>query len=258
MKIKPTLIALSMMSAYQFSQAAIITLAQDDFSGGTGDLGLVTADTGGQWQATDNYNANGTLTTNAAGGAAILAFAPTVGNIYTLTADTVLSSVSGYIGLGFANKNSTNVGTTWDTNVEAPNNTYRFSNVGTLGYSWLFNLVTTGNYTQNPFAGPGAGTTAITPVGASVNLGTLALKIVLDTSGVNWSTSMYVNNVLFAAHTYAGDGGLTAIDSVGFTNFGSTTGSIDNLLLTAEAVPEPGSALLGGLGALLLLRRRRH
>jgi uncharacterized protein (TIGR03382 family) len=35
----------------------------------------------------------------------------------------------------------------------------------------------------------------------------------------------------------------------------STVANIDNLTITA--IPEPGAALLGGLGMLALLRRRR-
>lgn len=259
MKQKPHLITLALLLVHASSKAAVITLAQDDFSQvATTDLGLRTADVGGQWQATNNYNQDGSLTTDAAGGAAILAFTPTVGNLYTLSADTVLTSAAGYIGLGFANKNSTNVATTWDTDVEVPNNLYRFSNIGTQGYSWMFNVVATGVYTQNAYAGPGAGATLITPVGTSVNSGTLNMTITLDTSATNWVSKMYVNNTLFATTTYVGNGGLlTAIDSVGVTNFGGTTGTIDNFLLTAEAIPEPRAALLGGLGLLALLRRRR-
>jgi hypothetical protein len=36
------------------------------------------------------------------------------------------------------------------------------------------------------------------------------------------------------------------------------TGNFDNISLTGTTVPEPSAALLGGIGALLLLRRRRH
>jgi MYXO-CTERM domain-containing protein len=32
---------------------------------------------------------------------------------------------------------------------------------------------------------------------------------------------------------------------------------VDNLVITSDAVPEPRAALLGGLGLLMLLRRRR-
>lgn len=87
----------------------------------------------------------------------------------------------------------------------------------------------------------------------------------------NGITTFYVNGVAQGA-TYAGDpvhdtvhisvnpGGLTYFDGLideariaTFTSGESTA----NILGTLQGVPEPSTALLGGLGALILLRRRR-
>jgi len=59
--------------------------------------------------------------------------------------------------------------------------------------------------------------------------------------------------------TYISDGTETTAgqDLVLRLDGASTTGNIDNITIDAPVVPEPSAALLGGLGALLLLRRRR-
>lgn len=44
---------------------------------------------------------------------------------------------------------------------------------------------------------------------------------------------------------------------IGTSNTGTNGYNIDNLTLEVDQIPEPSAALLGGLGALLLLRRRR-
>ena len=44
---------------------------------------------------------------------------------------------------------------------------------------------------------------------------------------------------------------------IGTPGLGNAQLIVDNLILTAEAIPEPSTALLGGLGMLALLRRRR-
>jgi hypothetical protein len=63
---------------------------------------------------------------------------------------------------------------------------------------------------------------------------------------------MYVNNVLKATYTGLG---LGASDGyISFQAYGAN-GHYDNLTITA--IPEPRAALLGGLGLLALLRRRR-
>jgi MYXO-CTERM domain-containing protein len=47
------------------------------------------------------------------------------------------------------------------------------------------------------------------------------------------------------------------INWVGFVSEGPAVGSVSAFQLTATAVPEPTAALLGTLGMLALLRRRR-
>jgi hypothetical protein len=72
------------------------------------------------------------------------------------------------------------------------------------------------------------------------------------------STISGFNADLFAINVGANNG------TFGFSNtlngtFGVALGDSDtDLILTYTAIPETGSVLLGGLGMLILLRRRRH
>jgi MYXO-CTERM domain-containing protein len=68
-------------------------------------------------------------------------------------------------------------------------------------------------------------------------------------AGAIGSKSITVNNVA----------GATAI-RIGFwqgTYNGSVAAGLDNVAVSVTAIPEPSAALLGGLGLLALLRRRR-
>jgi hypothetical protein len=74
----------------------------------------------------------------------------------------------------------------------------------------------------------------------------------LAANGANDVVKMYVNGSL--TNTFTGLN-LDASDQFISFNAAGTETYIDNLSITA--VPEPGAALLGGLGVLALLRRRR-
>lgn len=240
------------------SQAATI-LAQEDFAGTSADLGGSAADIGGSWLATNNYNADGSLTSATSGGSAILAFTPAAGFVYEVTATVTLTSASSTgIGIGFANK----LESAWSTSAPAPNNAFRYANASTPGYAWMW--ASGASAVQNIAGDRGTNLIATTAVTGLSH----QMKVVLDTTQANWTIAWYVAGVLQTSTTLngtlgpasSGTGGTTpdfsVIDSVGFTNFGTSPGTIDNFLVTST-IPEPGAALLGGLGILALMRRRR-
>lgn len=73
-----------------------------------------------------------------------------------------------------------------------------------------------------------------------------------NSDGANDMVKMYVNGSL--TNTFSGLDLNTADQYISF-HANNTVGNIDNLTITA--VPEPAASLLGGLGLLVLLRRRR-
>jgi len=217
------------------------TLAQDDFSGGAVILGGTAADVGGTWKATTNYLANGTVLdgpgANVNAGAAILPFTPVAGRIYTLSATAVVgpaTTAGAGIGLGFANKVEAN----WSANAPLPNTSYRFQGTYTPGLGWMWAI----NGSQAHILG----SQAANQLGANTTIAgtSLDLKIVLNTTGANWTIDFYIGGILQRSGILAGTltptgGNYQTIDSVGFMNFGGrTAGSIDNLLLTELIVPE--------------------
>lgn len=72
-------------------------------------------------------------------------------------------------------------------------------------------------------------------------------------AGTNWNTTPY--SLVVTPTTNAGERLAIEINNGGATTVGGAY--IDNLTLSVEAIPEPSAALLGGLGLLALLRRRR-
>lgn len=62
-----------------------------------------------------------------------------------------------------------------------------------------------------------------------------------------------------SVHTGTGTWGVTDQNYIGFYNTHHTFGGEDNIIdnFVVDAIPEPSAALLGGLGLLALLRRRR-
>ena len=89
-----------------------------------------------------------------------------------------------------------------------------------------------------------------------------------DTDGNPWdgigatTIDVTVNSVVVGSYTklsggYA-DNVMTMEGSTNFVGFGAAEHRFDNLQVFSAPIPEPTSALLGGLGALAMLRRRRN
>ena len=105
------------------------------------------------------------------------------------------------------------------------------------------------------------GVTAVStaPLGGSfsvLNKNTYSF-IATRTTATTGSYKFLVNGIELTTRNYAFDTGGTD-GEVNFQTITNATGSgfYDNFSLTT--VPEPSAALLGGLGLLALLRRRRH
>ena len=75
------------------------------------------------------------------------------------------------------------------------------------------------------------------------------------------STDIYINNTFLVNYTKLAGGYtnnyITLEGTADFVDFSLTTHNFDNLTVSSSPIPEPSAALLGGLGLLGLLRRRR-
>ncbi len=243
MKLTPLFASTVLLLSQVLSDAAVVIYA-DDFSGlAATDLRGTAPDVGGNtWLGTNNFKANGSVTAGA--GSITLPFSPVAGNIYELSANlSFTTNDTSWIGLGFADASAS-----W-TGLPALGNANRFTGTVITGYSWMISAPTAG---QSGFRGNGGNNAATENPGVEVLSSAVALTITLDTTAANWQTSYFVNSVLLGTTTATGS---QPIDSVGFSVFNGALGSVDNFQLSV--VPEPGAALLGGIGLLALLRRRR-
>jgi hypothetical protein len=230
------------------------TIFEDTFTGGTADLnGKVPASTtgGAAWIAANNFDLDGSF--DGSGGTATLAFTPSSGFVYTLDASiTGISGDGNWLALGFANGQNTTPGTT-----------NRFVNGNVVeGRAWL---LARGNNTPNPNAahtvGSGNGVLWSGSI-ANANGGDIDLRVVLDTTGGtgSWETTWFARRPTDGTYTEVRPTSPVtneSYDSVGFAVSNSgVSGTLTSFSLNS-VVPEPSSALLAGLGALALLRRRR-
>ncbi len=101
-----------------------------------------------------------------------------------------------------------------------------------------------------------AGTTTLDDTNSStsgvlVNNGPFTLNDQVPTGGVG-GTGLTTSNVTFRFYGFA-------TTTAGTTNAANQGGAVrfDNVIVNGEVVPEPSTALLGALGVLALLRRRR-
>lgn len=189
------------------------------------------------FQADGTVNAGGDTATNGRV-AALLPFTPQSGNIYTLSATiSATTATSQWIALGFAN------------GLTGASGLFAFGNIN--GLSWMLKG-DTGTSALQGFAGPATqNIVANTFAGNPVNL-----RIVLDTTGAAWTTSMFTDATQRGStYTYTTN---PSIQAVGFSKGDLVGGSVDNFKLQVEAIPEPSSVLLGLLGISFLTSRRRR
>lgn len=172
------------------------------------------------------------------------AFQPNL--VYTLTArvfNDFASTSTNWIAIGWTTQTESGSTSAWNT-------------AGTGSYWILWR----GNDELRGFRGPGAtnaiGTTGVFAPGVG-NI--LDLRVILDLPA-NTMTYQYKNPDETGWTTYAGAtlvaSTLNGINSVGFSTLAGSSAGIISFELTA--VPEPGAALLGGMGLLALLLRRRR
>ena len=238
MPLNLLIVAFAAISAISTASAATI---YSDSLFGAGPLNSSTVDSsaafaggtsGATWTAAASINQT---TTGAALPDNTMAFLPitiTAGNIYTLQA-TMTNIGAGWGALGFSNSSATD-GAWHTTNIK---------------YAWGL-LRPEGDLGNNQFFA-GGGTTNGVPW-ASVAPGTQTMTITLDTTNAFWSTYASINGANSDTFTYTTNP--VDITHVGF-GVQFATSEVSNFSLTA--VPEPSVALLGGLGLMALLRRRR-
>ena len=257
---KPVLLSLLLISAAHHSTAA--TLIQDDFSGTAGsDLIGTLPETGpGSWAGntgfdfatgggvTNNNTSSGGISATLDMGAAYFSSNP---GIYEMTASVFFPAATAgtsVIGIGFAATRSAGISGS-------------FADSGTFGEPWMF-LRANGQVQVR--SGATTYFSAATPTFASGS--SHILKLVLNTTGSNWTLDAYVNSTQLDLNagagstlTYGAGASPIAIRYAGITATQNTgIGTISNFQLTGT-IPEPSSAALSSLGllALCVSRKRR-
>ncbi len=232
---------------------------------GTGVLNGTAPTTGANnWVAsTLRFQADGDFTEGP--GSATLAFTPANGLVYTLDASfrnltaTVAagSPENDWIAMGFANGSPTG-STTSD----------RFVNANVIGKAWMLyrgadTVGTLGNVAHLGSATSGTVDPATWSDGtlATTYSGGIDMRIVLDTTGGtgNWTATWFAK--LPASGTFTEVRSETDLVNEDINSVGvaiSNPGFDGDLTyFSLTSIPEPSAALLGGLGLLGLLRRRR-
>jgi len=254
------------------SANAFTVIYEQSFTPGAGTTPLngATPTTGANnWVAADVFQADGDFTEPTAGVSATLAFTPTAGLVYTLDASirnlsptlNAATTENDWIALGFAQGQSTEAG----NNQRFVSGTAADSNT-IVGKAWMLyrgvdTVGTAANVAQlgNATAGNNSSANWSNATLSTTHGGGIDMRVVLDTTGANWTATWFAK--------LPADGSFTEvraatplvnedIDSVGvaISNPGFD-GELSYFSLTS--VPEPSTALLGGLGMLVMFRRRR-
>ena len=244
---KTTTLAALAGLALAASSAHAATIYSETFSGlGTDVLNGTTPDEGGGlWVASTDWQADGSIAGSTSGtddDSAFLTFAPTSGNVYTLSATvtqpTSVSDTTVWVGLGFTASNVTGSHTSDAGFWSAPNN----------ASPWMLYR---SNSEVKTFAGPG-----VTVSEAEGNYGgTITMSIELDTTAAQWTAEWFVDGSSVRVVDYSTN---PTITHVGFGRENGASSTLTSFSLTA--IPEPGAyALLAGLTGLVfvMLRRRR-
>jgi hypothetical protein len=202
------------------NKASAVTIYSQTFTGGTGALVGTTSTTGGgTWAGAGDININRNGLLEGGWGAVSLAFTPTSGLVYELTATISSQYWGSWIGVGFLPDNSL--------------------------YGWSPN---------NPVALRTATGWGISPQVGSATLTSNTVTIQLDTTLANWTTSIYQGGTqIGSTYTYTTN---PTITRVGFVSDGSG-GQVNAFQLTAVPEPSTYAMVLGGLLNLSLIRRRR-
>lgn len=206
------------------------------------------------WSAATNFKANGNFDHTAASGttqsfSGTLAFTPQNGHVYQLSMTTDVDFTApkqvGWFASGFF-ENSAYTGAA--TSAGGGGTVWMLTRPGdpTVGFSDQV-----AHY--NPTAGTGAQT--FDPLAENTSAPS-TLTIVLDTTGGtgNWSARYYVGSTLAAS---VADLGAVTISSVGIAANLREDNPARFQSFELSVIPEPSAAMIGGLGLMVLLRRRR-
>ena len=191
---------------------------------------------------TNAFYANSTVGTGLPD-SILLPFKPQRGYVYTLTASLTFTGNPGnWVGVGFA-QNYTN---------NAAVGHGRFSDDSVIGYDWTIVTESSGNVQF--FAGPRGTVQLISQNGFfAAGAGTHAVKVVLDTTGTQWSIASYVDGVQASTnYTYASNPtigavgltqtALTAPANYHWNSFTLCVGSLEITQQPLSAAVEDGSA----------------